>query len=305
MSAWTRLFASIALLVVSKTAWPAPIFNVSFNDPGGMFASFYPSILSHVQAAGSDWGKFIASNASLDVSVSFQTNPAITPLSTGRSFVSVPIGTRAGAVLLQDGAVYELRTGTDPNGSSADIDLVFGANYLANELWFDPNPFTRSAPVPSTKTDAMSVVLHELGHALGFNGFLNLFTGANSGFLSTYDQWVSFDGNFFFNGPTAEQIYGGPVPLTFCCLNNTYHHLGNFPPRPGFDLIDDLMNGLFFFRGERYDVSPLDVAILADVGVPINAVPEPSTVMLLAIGLFALVGLHWKARAFNLLVPSS
>ncbi|MGZ5233445.1 MAG: hypothetical protein ACXWC3_25815, partial [Burkholderiales bacterium] len=94
MSAWTRLFASIALLVVSKTAWPAPIFNVSFNDPGGMFASFYPSILSHVQAAGSDWGKFIASNASLDVSVSFQTNPAITPLSTGRSFVSVPIGTR-------------------------------------------------------------------------------------------------------------------------------------------------------------------------------------------------------------------
>jgi len=42
-------------------------------------------------------------------------------------------------------------------------------------------------------------------------------------------------------------------------------------PRPGSDLIPDLMNGVVFDRGTSYDISPLDLAILADAGVDVTA----------------------------------
>jgi len=50
--------------------------------------------------------------------------------------------------------------------------ITIGPDYLANELWFDPNPLARLIPVPSNKTDAGSVFIHEMGHILGFNGFV-------------------------------------------------------------------------------------------------------------------------------------
>ena len=64
-----------------------------------------------------------------------------------------------------------------------------------------------------------------------------------------------------------ETVYGGPVPMTY----GDYPHFGNEPPRPGSDLIDhELMNGVVFYYGQRYYISPLDLAVLEDVGVPVN-----------------------------------
>ena len=57
-------------------------------------------------------------------------------------------------------------------------------------------------------------------------------------------------------GPAAEALYGGAVPITF---GNNFH-IGNSPPRPGDDafLVPDLMNGVVFYRGMSYGISPLD-----------------------------------------------
>ena len=71
-------------------------------------------------------------------------------------------------------------------------------------------------------------------------------------------------------------LYGGPVPVTF----GNVAHIGNDSSRPGSDLIPDLMNGVVFFRGTRYDISPLDLAIVADTGLTVIAVPEPSSAFL-------------------------
>ena len=68
-------------------------------------------------------------------------------------------------------------------------------------------------------------------------------------------------------------------------------HIGN-SVGPGSDLLDDLMNGLYFKRGTRYDVSALDLAMLADMGIALGTVPEPSTVWLLAAGLAGGLGLR-------------
>ena len=110
--------------------------------------------------------------------------------------------------------------------------------------------------------------------------------------MSAFDQHVLFDGaNFFFTGPTATARYGGDVPLTF----GSYPHLGNRLPRPGADLISDLMNGVQFEQGRAYAISALDLAIFADVGVAI--VPEPSTAVLVGSGLMGFGFAAWRRRS--------
>jgi hypothetical protein len=78
--------------------------------------------------------------------------------------------------------------------------------------------------------------------------------------------------NLFFTGPAAEAVYGGPVPVTYGLPN----HIGNRAPRPGPDLIPDLVNGVVFLHGKRYFISNLDFAVVKDVGIPVRA---PATVV--------------------------
>ena len=106
----------------------------------------------------------------------------------------------------------------------------------------------------------MTVLLHELGHALAFNGWVDPKTGANDKEVaSTYDRWVTYDGaNFFFNGPAAKKQWGGPVPLAR--TNNNYHHVCDKPQGPQAKLKDDLMNGVMFANGRRYHIGPMDLA---------------------------------------------
>jgi hypothetical protein len=243
-------------------------FNVVFNDPLGLGAPFYSDITAHVQAAGAEWDAHLEGTASLEVMVEISDTIL---RATGRSLTSSFVGTHGAFNVFEQGVAAEIRTGIDPNAELPDIELVINPSYLADELWFDPDPSQRTAAVPIDRTDAMSVLLHELGHALAFNGFLDPATGAHTGpFESTFDQWTVFDGTgFFFHGPEAMALYGDPVPLTL----TSYPHVGNELPLPGDDLILDLMNGVVFFRGDRYEISALDVAMVADTGLPINQAP--------------------------------
>ncbi|MBC8142059.1 MAG: hypothetical protein H7Y38_11535 [Armatimonadetes bacterium] len=146
------------------------------------------------------------------------------------------------------------------------------------------------------RTDAYSFFLHETGHALSFNGFRDFGTGQLTGnFQSIFDQFVELvdiDGDDvpFFNGDAAVAEYGGLVPLTF---GNLYH-VGNGSPLPGDDLIPDMMNGVVYFRGTRYDISALDLAIASDAGLPLApvVVPESGSFALLLPALALIV--RWR-----------
>jgi hypothetical protein len=275
------LIATVAAMAVlcgaSSGASAGIVYNVTFDDPSGTFAPYYDQLRSHTLAAGARWGSLLCGSANLDVVIRFD---ATIPTANGRSATTSFVRNNGVIDIFEQGAAGELRTGIDPNGADPDIEFTFGSNYLQNELWFDPDPVARTAAVPTDRTDAVSILLHEFGHAFAFNGWQDWTTGALPGaYGSTFDERTISDGtNFFFDGPLAQGVYGGPVPLTF----GNIFHLGNMSPRPGSDLIPDLMNGVVFDRGTRYDVSALDLAMFADMGLAI--VPEPSSSTLLALG---------------------
>jgi len=267
-----------AMVVLSGQVHSAALtFSTSFIDPLGNGTQYYSSLTSHIGAALQSWGSFLTGSAHFEVSVEI-TNGV--PRATGASATSVFLRNNGTYDVYEQGMAAELRTGVDPNGSAPDIVLQFSPLYLANELWFDPDPFSRTAIVPADRTDAASVLIHEIGHALAFNGWADGFTGlVPSNYESTWDENVlAIGGNLYFLGANAAAIYGGSVPVT---LGNNFH-IGN-ATGPGVDLVPDLMNGVVYDRGFRYAISDLDIAMLRDSGIQTNSVEEPTAFTLLAL----------------------
>lgn len=284
---------------LSAPAAAGVMFTLAFDDPFGRFTGLHPAIATSFQAAGRTWSDRLAASGTIEVLVQFADIPTAAAASTSAALVRSE-GSRH---YYEQGAAYKLRTGIDGTAGAADALLLIGPQYLRNELYLDPNPQPpppggAGLPVPADRTDAYSVFLHEIAHMLAFNSFAEPSAGPASGdTFSTYDAFVRFDGSdFYFTGPAASAVHGGPVPLTY----GSIAHLGNLPPRPGAELAGDLMGGVFFERGRRYAISALDLAIFCDVGVtttaclPAGAVPAPPTWLLIAAG--ALCALRRSAR---------
>jgi hypothetical protein len=245
--------------------------EVTFGTLPEEFLATKPAIRAHIEAAIQEWTRhFHVEACSLEVDFSIREWPA---RGAGRSFVSASFKNERHdrRYVSEEGMAQELRTGKDPNGDAPDIEMFFDPAYFRT-LWFDPDPKARTALMPAPdqqKLDAFSVILHELGHAIGFNGFRDPKTGQLPGeFLSVYDRWVSIDdgGHFHFTGPKASALYGGPIPLAR--TNTNYHHVGEKGDHTDPKLARDLMNGVKLDWSHRYYISPLDIAILSDCGVP-------------------------------------
>ncbi len=253
---------AILLLLSARTASGAIDFPVTFSDPGGTQAAYYANLTSSIQAAGKQWARFLGGNGSIEVEVSFSN---AVPYAPGGSVTTGFVRNNGTRDIFEQGAIYELRTGMDVNGATPDIHITINPDYLTTNLWFDPNPTKRTDPIPPSRTDALSVFVHELGHAFVFNGWMNGNTGQlPATYMSTFDEHVIFDGtDFFFTGDNAKAGYGNKnVPITF----GIPFHLGNNLPRPGSDLIPDLMNGIVFTYQVRYRISALDLKIMKDCG---------------------------------------
>lgn len=297
-----RLAAGVLCALAASAFGPARaqvLFEIGIDDPAGLFTAHHADLQRLAMSAGQDWAAHFetpAGPAVLTVRIGFDAIPT----ATGRSLSSGFLHTDGfGLSVYEQGAAYELRTGVDPNAGAPDIEIIFGSNgYLQNELWFDPQPGQPAPTVPSDRTDAYSVLLHEFGHAFGFNGWRDPYTGAlPADYLSSFDalvEWRPSTGGMqpFFTGATAAGVFGGAVPLTL----GRYGHLGSFDGADGGVLAQDLMNGLSFERGARYGISALNLAMLRDLGLPLAAaVPEPAPALLLLLGLAGLAA--WRRRS--------
>lgn len=306
----SRCVTLLALLAPGSLLAQAS-FPVSFAaSAGALSAQQRAEITLHVQTAGQRWARELRLDGARSIEIEIALDPAIST-ANGASLTSAFIGTQNGINVFEQGVAAELRTGSDPNGAQPDARFTFGTSYLANELWFDPNPAARTAPVPVNRTDAFSVILHEFGHAIAYNGFADGNGTPNPGFFSAFDRWFISGTPPLFDGPVAVQVWGSRPDLT----QNNVFHWGNGPafpskqigwqpvlfqngvPQPGIacggivsidappsadsrndkgsgpSLIDQLMNGVVFFRGSRYDVGALDLAVLSDVGLSLAPAP--------------------------------
>ena len=270
--------------------------TVNVVDDDHLIAGLYDQIASHVGAALTDWGKYIVGDSNIAVEVKV-TDSVVR--SAGASRASAFIREQNGIAVYGAGTAYKINNGVDVNGDAPDVEILLNPNYARDELWFDPDPFARQALMPADKTDAVSVFLHELGHAIAFNGWGQSPDGKLPGtYASTWDINTEFDGGgLYFIGAKAQAVYGGAVPVT---LGNNYH-IGN-ANGDGSDLLTDVMNGVVFYRGQRYGVSALNVAMAEDMGVVVQAVPEPQTIWLMSVGLLIL-GLN-RGAAKRRLTPA-
>jgi len=289
------------------SASSSPLLNVTFSGDNGQLSSYYGSVVNDLNNAAADWEKlFVSGNAStLNVNVVFDNSPT----ANSSSLFVTPLYNIGPTWVYQQGAVNAVLNGVHNPWGLYDATIHIGTSYLTNELWFDPNP-TNIDPVPTNKTDAESVFTHEFGHIFGFEGYRDPLTGGLLfGAESTFDTWVTFLNNApYFTGPSAESVYGGAVPLT---VGNIYHVGNPSGPAAGLEVYPgDLMNGNVFYRGTKYDISPLDAAIFADLGLTMNGpdgslatnfadvppasqIPEPGTIGILGT---ALVGFWFAGR---------
>jgi hypothetical protein len=261
-SARCAILLAVVLARGVSVSWGAVTLNVLFDDPTAQFTQFYDGIQTNLVAAGEQWISYVETpyDVTLEIEIGFESNSGANGTSNSFGYV----GNDGQYDVWQQGAAWEILTGEDVNGDDPDGRINLSEDRLLNDgFWFDPSP-TPSGSVPSGEWDGYSVLLHEFGHVLSINGWRDWTSGQlPEDYQSTFDRWVIQQGDtFFFDGPAASEEYGGPVPLTY---GNLYH-LANNPPRPGTDLTGDLMNGLFFNLGQRYSVSPLDLAILSDTG---------------------------------------
>ncbi len=276
---------------------PAVSWSVSFSDPSHAYSAYYDEIRATLLAAGDAWSRYLhGSNARIQLIVDFK-DLQHDFLAESASETSVFFGKNGKLEVWEQSVPYEIRTGKDPNASDADGWISIDAKSLADSFWFDPTPGNRDDDtVPYDKEDAYSILLHELGHCLGFDGWRDWTSAKLPGNVeSRFDRFVTVaaDGTPYFNGPNAMAAYGNqPVPLTYSDL----YHVGNDTNdtengsgqgHPGDDLMDDLMSGTGLDWGTRTSISALDIAVLQDIGVPIWN--DPPTVA--AIGdQFALTG---------------
>ncbi|WP_337174940.1 hypothetical protein [Paludisphaera sp.] len=272
--------------------------NVTFQDPGGTNAAYHDRIRDAMRDAAAAWGRYIETEpVTLQIQLNFTSESTASAGNLSHRFDSV-IG---GVATYEVGAIIKLTTGEDINFGAYDAVFNIGLNWLTNMIWWNPAPGSPSPP-PAGKIDSHYVFMHEIGHILGFasyrenSGRLPIFNG--SPYQTTFDAHTSMlGGNLYFTGDAAMHAHGGqPVPLTF----GNFSHVGNSSAsgRPGSDLVNDVMNGVVS-RSIRYELSALDVAILEDLGYTLSAegrnlvygrsaVPDPASIIALAVGLSGL-----------------
>ncbi|GJD82071.1 hypothetical protein [Methylobacterium gregans] len=207
-------------------------FSVSWTDATGAGANAN-AVLQTLQAAADYWGRYLQGYGNIEIGVRVSEASGNTIATGGSSYYWT--GSAYEAV-----PMIEIRTDSDPNGESPDINVTVSAAYI-DRLFYDP---TGRQAVPATQLDALSVLTHEVGHGLGILYLDN----------STYAANVRLGDASTFVGGNAVRVNGGPVPL-----DSSEGHVS---------LAGDLMTPTIA-AGSRRSISDLDLAILQDIGAPI------------------------------------
>lgn len=245
--------------------------TVTFPDESSLIASGVitsaqaADILQDTAAAADSWGQYLGGQAPLRITVDVATIGA-NYLASASPSTFANVGVLDGKSLLEPSAEYTLTTGAYLPGSTSDITVTIGAGSLS-QLYLNPNPNV-PGPVPANQYDLVGILRHEIAHGLGMTGYISL-SGVRGAYETMFDHFVQQnpDGTADFVGPNAEAAYGGPVPLTTLDNGEEYYHFANSTAQPA---SQDLMSGLGVPLGTSVQISPLDLAVMKDLGEPVT-----------------------------------
>jgi Hint domain len=274
---------------VPHEGWRSPMavtFSLTMNSPytGDAFNDWINTDLSY---AASEWAPYLDSNATIRVELDVGSLPnTIGFLVQNDANDFVRVGTNAqGAGIFEPWGEYALQTGSSVPGTPYDIHIGIDLfNNIGNTmLYINPNPAAGGA-VPSGEYDLTTMLVKALGYGLGFAAFststaLPAFGGGATTPLDQYIQanpsgysglalGVDYIGAYEITGPAVEAVAGGPALLdtTPPIYGEAFEHLGNGPTLSG---ANDIMSIVPNIIGESLSISPLDLAIMHEAGVPI------------------------------------
>jgi cysteine-rich repeat protein len=213
----TALAAAFALSILAPDARGAVITVINadgggegFNDPtpvapvgGNTGTTRGAQRLIAFQYAADLWGAVLRSAIEIRVQATFDPlscsgSSAVLgqagPISVQRDFAGAPVaGTWYHVALANSLAGVDLDAGDD---IGATFNSVYGAGCAFPRGWYyglDANPN------PATETDFVSVVLHELGHGLGFATLVDINDTACDGDPADGSKSLGFDDAFMLN----------------------------------------------------------------------------------------------------------
>ncbi len=209
------LLAFVVSLVCSSSAFATSTIviqnddaaNVGFNDPtpatpigGNSGTTVGQQRLIAFQLAASIWGATLPDGPVITVSAHWAAMPCTANSATlgsagtdrlFRNFLNAPFLNTWYPVALANSL-----SGTDLNGSTAEINATFNFNIgttgcLQNSPWY----YGLDNNHGINRVDLVTVLLHELGHGLGFQSFTDEDTGQQAGsvtgrFPSIYDRFL-------------------------------------------------------------------------------------------------------------------
>ncbi len=254
--------------------WTLHNWNVAINDPsapapsntltGGTNLKYsvdfshanlgnnLASVEADVKTALDNLGKVISSKVTFNLDILTENTSPKTLAETTATMVST---NGANGVTQTTKFLADSASGTDSNASAPDATLYLNLADL-NQMSFS------GAPV-ANKYDLTSVLTHEILHGMAFSGNLDL---GNTAAKTPFDALVTMqNGSPFFTGTHAEIANGNsPVPLDTASAGpgSAYYHVA---------IANDLMNDALG-KGEVRTISPLDIAMLQDMGLTLVGV---------------------------------
>jgi len=230
------------------------VFNI--EDPAQDFTAYHADVRRVAEAAAAAWSSHLDGDARIEVRVTFNGGDGTYIMAAGPILVQTGT-TVGGAQVWQAGPIWEIRGNGDPNGGAVDADLLIAPDWLDQLHWGYPD-----AP-PADEVDAYATMVHEFGHVLGFLHLEEYYTGDGKS-ATTYDiRTRAFGVGHEYAGDQTIETYGSAVPLADILFDADRSHVA----------LDDGEGSLmypFAFPGVRHPITAVEVAILADAGMPVK-----------------------------------
>ena len=238
---------------------PALTIQIDYSYDTGFFTN-NPAARAVIEKVASDLGNSITSNLAAITPSGSNTwnatfyNPAtgsqvsVANPTIGANTIRVYVGARA---ITGDEAGGGAPGGETLSGTQAWVNTVLQRGHSGFSPWGGSIAFdnteswffgTTTSGLSSSQVDFYSAALHEMGHVLG---------------IGTAQQWYSDVSGSSFIGPTAEAVYGGPVPIS----PDHAHWADGITVGGKRTVMDPILP-----RGTRVTWSSLDAAALRDLG---------------------------------------